>query len=181
MADDVNFLPAAEFQALPLENIIAAPLLGVIKAQAAAATATQAYINSLIKDGKPTTIDLSLNVQDGDATKEVKISAPLLSMVPVPHMRIDSFTTHFKYEISQVSKNSKEANCGFDVDGSLKSIPFLNFSLKGNVSSKSAEESSTNRSGSLEITIHASEAPIPEGLARLLSALSKALPEAQNS
>ena len=70
MADDVNFLPAAEFQALPLENIIAAPLLGVIKAQAAAATATQAYINSLIKDGKPTTIDLSLNVQDGEEDQQ---------------------------------------------------------------------------------------------------------------
>jgi hypothetical protein len=173
-----DYLPAAEFQSLPLENIIAAPLLGVIKAQAAAASATNAYIQSLISaDGKPITVDLKLNVNQNGSSKEVDIKAPLLSMVPVPHIRIDSFTTHFKYEISQVKKSNEEMN--WDVEGKTDIIknPIINFSLKGTVSGKSAEESIMNRSGMLEITVHASEAPIPEGLARLLSALSKALPE----
>ncbi|HEY9124870.1 MAG TPA: DUF2589 domain-containing protein [Bacteroidales bacterium] len=172
-----EILPAAEFQALPLENIIAAPLLGVIKAQAAAAAATQTYINSLIKDGKPLTVDLSLNVAQNGVNKSVEIKAPLLSMVPVPHIRIDSFTTHFKYEISQVSKSTDELSYGANIDADVTKNPFFNLSIKGNVSSKSADESVMNRSGMLEITVHASEAPIPEGLARLLSVLSKALPE----
>lgn len=174
---EVTTLPATEFQALPLEYIIAAPLLGVIKAQAAAAAATQAYIGSLIENGKPKTIDLELSSATDTGQKKSKISAPLLSMVPVPHIRIDSFTTHFKYEISEATKASKEMDYGATLDADLVKNPFFNISLKGNVSGKSAEESVMNRSGMLEITIHASEAPIPEGLARLLSALSKALPE----
>lgn len=172
-----EFLPAAEFQALPLENIIAAPLLGVIKAQAAAATGTQAYINSLLKDGKPITIDLKLHVSQNGTTKEVAINAPILSLVPVPHIRIDSFTTHFKYEISQLTKSTDEFGYVVDINADLTKNPIFNFSIKGMVSSRSADESVMNRSGMLEITVHASESPIPEGLARLLSALAKALPE----
>ncbi|MCX7987018.1 MAG: DUF2589 domain-containing protein [Bacteroidales bacterium] len=169
----------AEFQALPLEYIIAAPLLGVIKAQAAAAAATQAYIQSLIdKDkGKPITVDLKLQVKKDNTQKEVEINAPLLSLVPVPHIRIDSFTTHFKYEISQVTKLSKELTLDAEGSANIVKNPIINFSLKGTVASKSSEESVMNRSGMLEITVHASEAPIPEGLSRLLNVLAKALPE----
>ena len=53
---------------------------------------------------------------------------------------------------------------------------FVKASLKGNVSSQSSSESVMNRSGVLEITVHASEAPIPEGLARILNLLSKTIP-----
>ncbi len=172
-----EFLPAAEFQALPLENIIAAPLLGVIKAQAAAASATKQFIESMIQDKKPVTVDLNLKVTQNNSSKEVSINAPLLSLIPVPHIRIDSFTTHFRYEISQVTKATEEFGYDVNLSGDIIKNPIFNLSLKGNVSGRSAEESVMNRSGMLEITIHASEAPIPEGLARLLSALSKALPE----
>ncbi len=168
----------AEFQALPLENIIAAPLLGVIKAQMAATAATQAYIKSLMdSNNQPLTVDLKLKVKKDTSSGEIEINAPLLSLVPVPHIRIDSFTTHFKYEISQVKRSSEDFT--LDVEGKVDVIknPLINFSLKGTVSGKSAEESITNRSGMLEITLHASEAPIPEGLARLLTILSKAIPE----
>jgi hypothetical protein len=50
--------------------------------------------------------------------------------------------------------------------------------LKGSVTSRSSTESTTNRSGHLEITLHASEAPMPEGLARILSLLAHAVPDA---
>lgn len=172
-----EFHPAAEFQAIPLENIIATPLLSAIKAQAAAASATHAYIQSFINEGKPLTVDLKLSILQNGNTKEVAIKAPLLSMITVPHIRIDSLTTHFKYEISQVTKNIDEFNYGINIETEVTKNPILNFSLKGSVSNKSSEESTLNRSGFLEITIHASEAPIPEGLARLLSVLARALPE----
>ncbi|MEK7871726.1 MAG: DUF2589 domain-containing protein, partial [Nitrospirota bacterium] len=53
--------------------------------------------------------------------------------------------------------------------------PWVSASLKGSVSSKSAEESTMNRSGSLEITMHASESPMPEGLAKILNLLSNSI------
>lgn len=179
--------PAADFEKLPLEMIVATPLTAAVKAQAVAATATVEFIKSLMNkstDGTdvyaPQTIKFRVEHQETDAqgkvgSKVVQIDAPLLSMVPVPHLRIDSLTTHFKYEITQVVSEKKEIEKGLagEVTAGLKVLPFFNATLKGNVSSKSAEESTTNRSGLLEITVHASEAPIPEGLARLLSVLAQ--------
>ena len=185
---DTQLQPAAEFQALPLEFIVANPLVAAVKAQSAAAEATKAFILSLM-DGnkKPITVEFNVEVSDSAATqsgggqaptpRNVNIKAPLLSMVPIPHLRIDSFTTHFKYEITQTVKDTKAKD--FSVDLSAQSgaalSPFVSATLKGSVSSKSSEESTMNRSGVLEITIHASEAPMPEGLAKILGLLANSV------
>jgi len=181
MAQEI--LPAAEFQSLPLEFIISAPLMGVIKAQAVAAQATLEFIEKF----KDQTVDFenktSTTAADGTTTQQtVTVKAPLLTMTPVPHIRIDSFTTHFKYEISQVvnEKSSLEMGASLDIAATGVLSKFVNASIKGNVTSQSSTESTMNRSGVLEITLHASEAPIPEGLARILNLLAKTIP-AENS
>lgn len=180
-------LPATDFQALPLDAIIAAPLISAINAQKAAAETTRDFIthflnpiskDDLTKGYEPQIARFSLKTKTTDADgKEVEnnvaLDAPVLSMVPVPHLRIDSITTHFRYEVRQFVGTKKETAKEGEVSGGIKFLPFIDFSLKGNLSSRSSEESTTNRSGMLEITVHASEAPIPEGLARLLSLLGQ--------
>src|SRR3569833_228882 len=100
--ENLSVSPAADFQALPLEFIIAQPLTAAIKAQMMAAQATQSFIQSFINDGKPVTIDLSADLKAADNQScSVNIKAPLLSFVPLPHIRIDSLSVSFKYEISQ--------------------------------------------------------------------------------
>jgi hypothetical protein len=181
MAQEI--LPAAEFQSLPLEFIISAPLMGVIKAQAVSAQATLEFINNL----KGQTVDFENTVSSTTAgtttQQQVTVKAPLLTMVPIPHIRIDSFTTHFKYEISQVVTEKNSLDMGATLDAGTTGVlsKFFNASLKGNVSSQSSSESTMNRSGVLEITLHASEAPIPEGLARVLNLLAKTIPAETNS
>jgi hypothetical protein len=174
-----EIIPAAEFQSLPLEFIISAPLQGVIKAQAIAAQATIEFIKSFKDD----TVEFKRQVEMPDANgnpvkSTVTVNAPLISMVPVPHIRIDSFTTNFKYEISQVVTDKKSMDYGVGLEagttGFLSSL--FKATLKGNISGQSSSESTMNRSGVLEITLHASEAPIPEGLARILNLLAKTIP-----
>jgi hypothetical protein len=99
-------------------------------------------------------------------------------MVPVPHLRIDSITSTFKYEITQIQsqEQSKESVFGGSAGTVGLLSKFVSVSLNGSVSSASKESSTMNRSGSLEITVHASEAPIPEGLAKILSILSSSIP-----
>jgi hypothetical protein len=187
--NDTNISLAAEFQALPLESIIAAPLKGAIQAQALAAATTKQFIESLLdKDGNPiaVTFKMASNIVDNNGAtvaRTATIDAPLLSMVPIPHLRIDSITTHFKYEISIAEKKEKEF--AWSVDGSAGTTgllaKFVSVSLKGSVSSKSREESVMNRSGMLEITVHASESPMPEGLAKILNLLSSTIPSPENN
>jgi hypothetical protein len=183
MADNTNLSLAAEFQALPLDSIIAAPLKGAIQAQAMAAATTKAFIDSLIdKDGNPVTVNFKIARSSsnaaGNAVAEASIQAPLLAMVPVPHLRIDSITTHFKYEITLAEKKENEFDWGIDANIGTTGLlsKFISVSLKGSVSSKSREESTMNRSGMLEITVHASESPMPEGLSRILNLLASSIP-----
>jgi len=188
MPVETNVLPASDFQSLPLDFIIAAPLVAAVNAQRTAAETTKSFIESFLNpvsdSGKPTgafepkTANFNLKVQETDAngkgqTRNVQLNVPLLSLTPVPHLRIDSLTTHFKYEVSQIVGQKKDETKQGEASGAVKYLPFFEASLKGSLSSSSSEQSTTNRSGMLEITVHASEAPIPEGLARLLSVLAK--------
>jgi hypothetical protein len=174
MADSqLTVQPGAEFQALPLEFIIAAPLTGVIKAQAIAASTTKDFVEAL----KDEVVDFSYQVE-GDAKREATLKAPLLAVVPVPHLRIDSYTSTFRYEISQVVSEKDQLDKGASLEAGTTGLlsNFVSATVKGSVTSHHASESTANRSGSLEITVHASEAEIPKGLALVLSHLARAIP-----
>lgn len=180
-----QIVPAAEFQALPLEFIVSSPLVAAVKAQAIAAQTTLDFINGTIDEAtkKPKTVAFQVETKTvDDQGKEVvtskTIDAPILSIVPVPHLRIDSLTINFKYEITQTMKDTsaldKSLSINFQTGGLLSA--WASGGLKGNVSSKSSEESTMNRSGTLEITVHASESDMPEGLAKVLGMLSNSIP-----
>src|SRR5690349_6694102 len=96
MANEI--LPAAEFQSLPLEFIISAPLSGAVKAQAVAADSARRFIEQF----KDASVKFTAATVKNGTTKKIDVEVPLLSMVPVPHLRIDSLTIDFKYEISQI-------------------------------------------------------------------------------
>jgi hypothetical protein len=169
MANEI--LPAAEFQSLPLEFIIASPLTGAVKAQALMAEATRKFIETFIAQDASFSIR-SKNADGKETSTDVKV--PLLSIVPVPHLRIDSLTVNFKYEIAQISAEKSSLDKSVELEAATAGVlsNFVKASLKGSVASRSSTESTMNRSGSLEITLHASEAPVPEGLARVLSLLA---------
>lgn len=174
MANELQFRPA-EFEQLPLGAIIAKPLVAAVEAMRAAAQATADYITTVSGDpAKPNQVQLSYQRIAGEKPSLVTISAPLLAMVPVPHLRIDSLTVHFRYEISQIisDKKASEANLegGLSLPGALKWIANVNF--KGHVTRSVSHESTTNRRGEIEITVHASQAEIPHGLQKLLTALT---------
>jgi hypothetical protein len=166
---NLQFQPA-EFQAVPLDFIIATPLVSTVNAMAAAAKAT----SDMIKELKGETVELELKHQVGSEPHDTKVIAPLLSMVPLPHLRIDSLTVHFRYEITQTVTSKAALSGGGSLDiglpGFLKMVG--NFNLKGNVTRSTEQENVTNRSGLLEITIHASEAEVPKGLEKLLNLLA---------
>ncbi|MEK7396022.1 MAG: DUF2589 domain-containing protein [Candidatus Poribacteria bacterium] len=179
-------MPAAEFQALPLEFIIATPLMAAVKAQAVAAQATLDFIRGLtnpvpndkgIDVVEPVTVNFEVEYKENDNSKKASIKVPLLSIVPIPHLRIDSLNIDFKFEVSHtfVDRKSLEAAATMEIGTGKALSLWVSASLKGSVSSKSSEETTTNRSGQLSISVHASEAPIPEGLARILTVLAKTI------
>ncbi|MFZ5479063.1 MAG: DUF2589 domain-containing protein [Myxococcota bacterium] len=173
--DKVEQKPFTEFQALPLELMIATPLIAAVRAQAAAAEATLKFIEEL-KDAS--NAEFKLKAQDPQTgAVEKTISVPKLALVPVPHLRIDSIHIGFRFEVRQVSKVTKETagQAELKVGTGAALSPWVEGSLHGSISTRTASESESNRSGTYEVAVQASEAPIPEGLARVLSALTAAI------
>lgn len=188
---DTQFNPAAEFRALPLDVIIAQPLVAAVNAQKQSAEATVGFINSMMTGSgtqadpyTPVTVDFTASLQNSNnqGTVLMDIKAPLLSIVPIPNLRIDSLSVSFKYEVSQSAtvSNNKQVSGTADIKAGSKLLPIFSAELSGNLTSSSKQDSTTNRSGSLDIELHASEAPMPEGLAKILTLLSNAV-TAQNS
>jgi len=184
--------PAAEFQKLPLEMVVATPLVAVAKAQAIAAQTTLDFITGLCDAGTvpagapagargplvPRTVDLSIERQvAGGASTTAVIKAPMLAMVPVPHLLIDSVTINFKYEISQTYRDTAATSATAELKVGTTGIlsKFVEATFHGNVAHSSSSEATTNRGGTLEIMVRASQAAIPVGLDRLLTMLSQAI------
>jgi hypothetical protein len=190
-ATTANSSLPAEFAQLPLHAIIADPLMAAIDAQGKSALATQSFIQGFLapppgsasgtQASQAMTVNFNASISNAanpGVPQTVSVSAPLLSIVPVPNMRIDSLSVSFKYEVSQVITSSSDETKAFS--GSLGSKAGLalwsaNLSLTGSISSDSKQSSTTNRSGVLDIEMHASESPMPEGLAKILSILSNSI------
>lgn len=182
----------AEFKNLPLEEIIANPLSGAIEAQAKAAMTTKKFLDSLLtgaKDdkGNKKPISVEFNVEQeidsgtADSTgvekRTVKFNAPLISLVPIPHINIDEVLIKFHYEIKQTTTISRETKKSADLSAKSGWLisKFADIKLEGGVSNKTTEGSVANRAGSLDVTVKASQAPMPKGLDIILTALANTI------
>jgi hypothetical protein len=172
--NDLQFRPA-EFEAIPLDFIVAAPLLAAINAVTAAALATRDFIQT-VGDAQRN-LSLSIAKKTGNTEENVTIQAPLLALLPIPHLRIDSLTTHFRYEITQTIEEKKSTSSGANTEIGLPKLfsVFGKLSLTGHVTHESSSSSTTNRSGVMEVTIHASQSDVPKGLEKLLNLMADSI------
>jgi hypothetical protein len=190
MANEIQ--PAVEFQALPLEMLIGSPLTAAVKAQCAAAEGTVAFLKAnLDEGGAPRMIEFQAVLEPAAlpapagggaapapaAPRKITVRAPLIAMLPVPALQINDVTIHFKYEVSQVVHDKRETALGVTADASFNVGPFFKATLKGNLTSTTAAENTVNRSGMLDITVRAGQAPTPAGLSNLLAILSRGILE----
>lgn len=176
MATENSINPFAEFQSLPLSYILAEPLNGVVKAHMLAAQTVREYIETL-KDKNIEFSAIKTNTDGTDSGQGVTITAPLLSIVPIPNLQIDSLSVNFRYEINHTLKDEKEREIQGEMEAGTTGwlSKFVDVSLSGSVSSRSASESEMNRSGTLEISLQASSTEQPAGLAKILEMMSKSI------
>ena len=175
-------------QGLPFDNLIGGPLNACIRAQADAAQTTLNFIN-----------DVGLN-QNEDGTKEAiyvyfsfilggrkaVMSVPLLTIVPIPYMAINTIDINFKATITGVESSSytnELSTSREDVTNTQKKTNLLVYkkttNMKTTVSSKRDSKSTRDSSFSIESTIdvavHASQDSMPAGMAKVLEMLGSAM------
>ncbi|QGW29968.1 DUF2589 domain-containing protein [Phnomibacter ginsenosidimutans] len=161
--------------------MIGGPLQAAIEAQTASAMATINFINAVgftEVDGKKelVMVDFSHTKKDVDAEgKEVKtdsfIRVPLLAMLPIPSIRIETVDINFNVKLNSVetSNTSDKLNVAAEVKGGFGPVSFK-------VSASYQRQSSTGvkveKEYSLNVKVKATQDEMPAGLEKILNMLA---------
>lgn len=180
-----------EFKGLPMESLIGGPLTAACDANLHLAKTTAEFINTvgfddeIGKDGKPTgakkirTAQFAYHVYDEKNNQhKVDIDVPLLAVVQIPSLKVDLVDITFDMEVktSEQSKSSSDTSASLDATGSVGYGPFsLKVHVHGSVSSHKENTRSSDKSAKYHVQVKATDQGMPEGLARVLDIMNKAI------
>jgi hypothetical protein len=173
-----------QLKGVPIDYLIATPLISAARANVALAGVMTEFINEIgyDKDGKTRLIKFQLTrpVQDmASATPkfdkyQVDIEAPLLAVVPLPALLIDTVTVDLTVEIQQKTqqKTTKDANAKLEVGARYG---FLNANFTGGYSLKQEDTRDTNQTAKYEVRVNARQQPLPEGMSKLMDVFASTI------
>ena len=177
--------------ALPFGNIIGGPLVAAVEAQAKAARSTVDFIQSVaykpVSDGTATDRELQtveFVYQSGDTN--TKLSVPLLTIVPIPYIRIDDMTIQFKANISAetATEDTTTSSIATDVNanvtgrygwGPAKVEANFSASFSAKKDSKSVADSKYAVEYTMDLNIHAVQDDMPAGMQKVLNLLNESI------
>lgn len=186
-----------EISSISLGSIIGGALSAIVEAQSQAAHTTVNFINEVGFEGEqgernPVYVDFQYEKsvvpeQTGEQGEEenvkqiTKLKVPLLTMVPIPYIRIDDATIDFKVKINSVqeTKTSSDLTYGGTTEAHANYNGFrfkTGIKLSASISNQKKSSTSDNvtRDYSLNIHVHAKQDDMPAGVERLLDLLSDA-------
>lgn len=174
-----------ELSAIPFGALIGGPLTAAVEAQAKAAYSSVEFINAVgFKDDREV-INVEFKYQGGRGAGKQTLTVPLLTIVPIPFIRIDNMDIGFKASMSQSTgteeKESKSLGASSKVSAGGKYF-FVKASLDASVSSKKDSSSTKTSKYSVEYTIdinvHAVQDDMPAGMSKVLNILTDSIQQA---
>jgi hypothetical protein len=184
-----------ELAALDFTHIIGGPLQAVIKAQAASAMVTYDFIQRAAFEGGSTggngsatqlrVVEFDFGQLLGDTqgpseahgtTKALSIiKVPLLTMLPIPFIRVDTMSIDLNVQLHDI-KTSSLSNSIIASAGTTSSE---NLEVESSTMTTSVTEQNTFQQGqtvddtySLKVSVHAVQDQMPGGMANILSIFS---------
>lgn len=188
-----------QFGGLDMSSLIGGPLKATCDAQAMLAKSTADFINNtcmteITSDSNDSnkkvvtarTVNFSFkrpindeNSKDGTPKMEdVDLTVPLLAIVKVPALAIDSVDISFDMEVKSSESSKEEEQTSGELSGSagLKIGPFhMDVNIKGSISSHKENTRSSDKSAKYHVEVHASQGDLPEGLSRVLDIVNSAI------
>ncbi len=173
------------FVGLPLETLIGTPFIAAAKAQQ---ELTATYVETVWDlaygkktDKKVNTLDLTIErpiiSKDGSKVdvKEFKVSAPILSLVPVPAFTMDEVVVDFDMEVKNSEISTEKTSTGIESTIGYKSFWGVSASIKGNVTADSEHKRETDTSATYKIHARAVQHPAASGMEKLTDLLTQAM------
>jgi hypothetical protein len=192
---------SSQFKGLPMGDLIGGPLNAACDAQLRLAGATADFIKvvgflppakgdggdgtgpvrtATFKFERPVEIPGgTLPAVPGapNGTETVELEVPMLALVKIPNLSINSVDVTFDMEVKSSSSTSASADEQASLEASAKVGwgPFsASVKIQGSVSSHQEHTRSSDNSAKYHVEVHALDAGTPEGLARVLDILQTA-------
>lgn len=184
-----------ELSSIDFENLIGGPLIAVVNAQAQSAMATVNFIQSVgfytDEDGKTqvTNVDFGYSKKvvgesGAEETKNFELHVPLLSIVPIPYLRVEEINIDFLAKITSVQEREvleetktsaslkAKARWGW---GSARLV--VNYSNQRNT--RTGEK--VQREYSMGVKVRAVQEEMPAGMEKLLAMMESLIEETPES
>ena len=159
---------ANQFTGLPIENLISAPLLAAAEGQKSLASTTAAFITEVGMDDKGNTKSVTFNYDDG--TEKIVLDVPLLSIINVPSLCVDSIDVEYNMEVQTQSSTKSSTDVSTKVNASC-GFACWKASFEGKVSHHSESNRSSDTSAKYSISVKGKQEK-PEGLMKVLDMLN---------
>ncbi|ARU62330.1 hypothetical protein CBW65_16165 [Tumebacillus avium] len=196
MAELLNM--ASQFRGLPMGDLIGAPIKAACDAQVMLAHSTASFIDTvgIERDDKGVSkgprqvkfqykrlvenplYDSTKADSEPFVTQDVEINVPLLAIVPIPNLGIDTLDVTFDMEVKSAvtDKSSFEATAGAKIEGHIGGGWWgASVEISGSVTSKSENTRTSDNSARYHVAVHAKDKGTPEGLSRVLDMLHQSI------
>lgn len=173
----------SSLKSLPFGNIIGGPLVACVEAQAQAARTSWEFIQNvgLYTDGEEKkTVNVSFQfIKDGHMAQ---VTVPLLTIVPIPYIAINSIDINFKANISASAASTEKENSSSatDVKTSASARCFwargsMNASYSSKKDSSATKDSKYSVEYTMDVAVHAGQDSMPAGMAKVLEMLNNSI------
>lgn len=185
---DVANKSIGTLQGLPFDNLIGGPLNACIRAQNDAAKTSINFIDEvcLKKDketGEKSAVYVSFSfIQNG---RKVVINVPMIAIVPIPYIAINSIDISFKATVNGVESESSSTETEYESKGTQKSTrksglfrrktTTINSTFSTKRDSKSTQDSKFSVEATIDVAVHAGQESMPAGMAKILEMLGAAM------
>lgn len=192
----------AELRQIPFGVLIGSPMKAAIEAQALAAKTTVEFIEKVgfippdkdqdllfideTKDadgGKVRNVTFAYKkVDENGVAKDVSLTVPILSIVPIPYLRLDEMTIDFTAKLEDQVANTTKTDFKLDssVKGTYKSwwSP-ISLEMRTSMSYQNSRQTASRytREYTMKIHVRAVQDDIPAGLERVLDLLEQTIKE----
>jgi len=187
-----------QFRGLPMGDLIGGPLQAASDAQVQLANATADFIRVVgflppegdqkeptevrtvvFKFDRPTDVVESLD-RNGtpSAMERVALEVPLLAIVKVPALSIDSVDITFDMEVKNTETDKESYDAAAKMSGEAKvgwGPLSVKVNISGSVSTHKEHTRTSDQSAKYHVEVHASDNGMPEGLARVLDIIQSAV------
>lgn len=185
---DVANKSIGTLQGLPFDNLIGGPLSACIQAQNDAAMTSINFINNVClnedkETGEKSAVYVSFSfIQNG---RKVVINVPMIAIVPIPYIAINSIDISFKATVNGVESESSSTETEYESKENKKSTrktgwfrkktTTINSTFSTKRDSKSTQDSKFSVEATIDVAVHAGQESMPAGMAKILEMLGAAM------